>query len=172
MQKKKYFVFKIQKLLAPVWWRLVVWRSFLVATMSVLLSLCSRVVFLYLTNHTEISPEQLSFPYFINSGGKSWVPSVSHWCVLGTAALCRAQRLLLSFPGLVPWLFHYSGSGVSLPMAMAAKEGASQNEFLGDFFVSRESNVLWLHPLCTKIIIKNNWCTLRPKCLKWAVCLT
>lgn len=43
-RKKKYFVFKTQKLLAPVWWRLVVWTSFLVATMSVLLSLCFGVL--------------------------------------------------------------------------------------------------------------------------------
>lgn len=97
------------------------------------LCLLQSHVFLYLMNHAEISPEQLPFPYFINSGGKSWVLSVTHWCVLGAPALCRAQRLLLPLLGLVPWLFHYNGSGVSLSMAMAAKKGASQQGFLGDF---------------------------------------
>lgn len=98
-----------------------------------LLSLLQSHVFLHVMHCTEISPEQLPFPYFISSGGKFWVPSVTHWCVLGTPALCRVQKLLLPLLGLVPWLFHYSGSGVSLPMAMAAMEGVSQQKFFGDF---------------------------------------
>lgn len=130
------------------------------------LCLLQSHVFLYLMNHTEISPEQLPFPYFINSGGKSWVLSVTHWCVLGAPALCRAQRLLLPLLGLVPWLFHYNGVWCVPPHGHGCQGRSLSARVFRGFFVSRESNVLWLHPLCTKIIIKNNRCTLRPKCLK------
>lgn len=72
------------------------------------------------------------------------MPSVTHWCVLGTPALCRAQSLILPFAGVgfaaaLSWLFHYSGSDVSLPMAMAVIEGASQQELLGEFLFSEKA---------------------------------
>lgn len=35
-------------------------------------------MFLHFSNHTEISLEELPFPYFMSSGGKSWLLSVTH----------------------------------------------------------------------------------------------
>lgn len=105
-RKRRYFVFKIQKVLAPVWWRLAVWRCFLVATMPVLLSLCSRVMcFSILWIAQKLAQSNCHFPILLTEEWKCWVPSVTHWCVLGTPALCRSQSLLLPLLGLIPWCF-------------------------------------------------------------------
>lgn len=167
---KKNPVFKIQKTLAPVWWGLVVWRWSLVATVSVLLIACSSVTCFYSFQITQkLAWRNYRFPILLAAEGKPWWPGVPHQlatCVghpslagLRAATVCAA----LSTPGvqLRP----------RSPMVTAVNwEAWAWWEHLGDFF--RANKALWLHPLLTRIIIRNKWCALRLRHLKWAACIT
>lgn len=173
--EKTQCVFKIRKLLAPVWWGLVVWRCSLVATMSLLLSLLSSITYFYTFQITQkLAWRNYHFSILLAAEGKSCLLSVTHHLACawdasplqgpgGCGCLCRGQYLgcfamvNTVCPSAWPWL-------------PSEEPELSARVFRG-FFVSRDKKVLWLHPLCTKIIIKNNRCTLRPGCLKWAVCL-
>lgn len=135
--------------------------------------LLQRYVFLQLSNHTEISLEEPPFPYFIGS----WRKTLVAWC---TPPACLAGRVGCTPP--VPCrtqgchclcCAQYPGCSARplSPMATAVKWGArAWWEHLGDFF--RANKVLWLHPLLTRIIIRNKWCALRLEHLKWAACIT
>lgn len=150
------------------------WRWSLVATVSVLLVACSSVTCFYSFQITQkLAWRNHHFPILLAAEGKPWWPGVPHqlalqdgWGVphpslagLRAATVCAA----LSTPGVQ--LRPLS------PMATAVKWGArAWWEHLGDFF--RANKVLWLHPLLTRIIIRNKWCALRLEHLKWAACIT
>ena len=131
--------------------------------------LLQRYVFLQLSNHTEISLEGPPFPYFIGS----WRKTLAAWCT-PPVGVCVGHPSLAGLRAAAVCAV-LSTLGVQLrplgPMATAVKWGTrAWREHLGDFF--RANKALWLHPLLTRIIIRNKWCALRLGCLKWAACIT